>query len=167
MGHYMKRYVLAPCTGPYMAALFLRYTTVKRYLTCSRPLHEANSLLLEFWPVWAPEQLPSEPSTMPTHTCPYVSPTIWVRQKSNGSAYVGSKNRRFYTAMHCANRRCARISLRTCRFGVDDRFHESPSPCPRAPVGSCSRQGPSSDRATVVYIRGCNTPPVAYQACMY
>ena len=29
MGHYMKRYVLAPCTGPYMAALFLRYTIVK------------------------------------------------------------------------------------------------------------------------------------------
>ena len=29
MGPYVKRYVLAPCTGPYMAALFLRYTIVK------------------------------------------------------------------------------------------------------------------------------------------
>ena len=90
---------------------------------------------------------------MPMHTCSYFPRMRSVRQTNSGGVHKLAKYNRFCTGMDCAKRRCARISWRTGPVGRHDRFHESPSPHPRAPVSYFPVPGPCVDRAALVHLR--------------
>ena len=92
--------------------------------------------------------------------------TRCVRQTNSGRVHSLSKYIWFCIGMYCALRMCARISRSAGPFELLDSFHESPSPCPHAPVSYYPVRGQCSNRAAVMNLRPkctrhvLNTPPV-------
>ena len=89
------------------------------------------------------------------HKFAHTLPLRRVCGKQKAVVYVSSQTPPVLYRHTCAKRRCARISCSTIdsSFGLHDSFHDSPSPCARAPASASPVRGTCGERAAVEYLR--------------